>query len=270
MNTLAATLRVGPTMLRRDARLFWSIRGRLPAQLLTRLFALTLFYYVSRLVHVGRFPAADDYYAFVVIGMTVFQLLSLTLTLPSTGVREELVAGTFERLVVAPAGPVASLVATLFFPMAFALAMSGVMIAVAAAIFGLQVEWSTVALAVPVGLLAALAFMPFGIAVVAAVVVFKQATAGVGWVVAAAALVSGLYFPVELLPGWISWASEVQPFTPAVEVLRHVVVGTPLEDSLSLDLGRLAASALILTPLSVGVLALALRHARRRGTLLEY
>ena len=70
----------------------------------------------------------------------------------------------------------------------------------------------------------------------AIVLLVKQTNAGAGLVVTGISLVAGLYFPVSLLPDWIQWASNVQPFTPAVDLLRYLLIGTPLEGSAMADL----------------------------------
>jgi len=49
----------------------------------------------------------------------------------------------------------------------------------------------------------------------------KQTVMGASFIVSAISLVAGLYFPISLLPGYLRWASDVQPFTPAVDLLRH-------------------------------------------------
>ena len=108
--------------------------------------------------------------------------------------------------------------------------MGLLMLVFAAAVFGLPVEWSTAPLALPAFVLGALAFAPFGVLLVAAVVVWKQAT-GAAWIMAGITLLAGFYFPVALLPDWIEWTSDVQPFTPAVDLLRHLLIGIPLEES---------------------------------------
>jgi len=82
--------------------------------------------------------------------------------------------------------------------------------------------------------------------------------------------VAGLYFPVALLPAGIRWVSEVQPFTPAVDLLRHTLIALPLDGSPLTDALRLALFSVVLLPLSIVALAGALGHARRRGTVGEY
>lgn len=256
-------------VMRRDFRIALSYRFRFFGGILTAFFSLTLFYYVSRLVRVEQFSSPDAYYGFVVAGLVILQVLQSTLMTPSTTVRTELVAGTFERLVVSPYGAVRAVAASMIFPFVYALAMSVVMLAFAAIVFGLPVEWPTAPLAIPVFALGALAFAPFGLLLVSAVLVWKQTT-GAAWVMAGITLIAGFYFPVSLLPDWIEWASDVQPFTPAVDLLRHLLIGIPLDGSAWLEAAKLAGFAAVLLPLGGGLLVAAVRTARRRGTILEY
>ena len=103
-----------------------------------------------------------------------------------------------------------------------------------------------------------------------AVVVIKQTTAGASVVVTGITLLAGIYFPVALLPHWIRWISEVQPFTPAVDLLRNTLVHTQLREAALVDLAKLLGFAIVATPLSLWVLSRAVRHGQRRGTIIEY
>jgi ABC-2 type transport system permease protein len=269
MSLLAETASGALAVVRRDFRIALSYRFRFFSGVFAAFFSLTLFYYVSRLVRVERFESPDAYYGFVVAGLVILQVLQSTLVTPSANVRTELVAGTFERLAVSPFGAVRALAASILFPFAYSLVMSIVMLVFAATVFDLPVEWSTVPLAVPAFVLGAVAFAPFGLLLVAAVAVWKQAT-GVAWIMAGITLLAGFYFPVELLPDWIEWTSKVQPFTPAVDLLRHLLIGIPLDDPAWSDVLRLAGFAAVLLPLSGWLLVIAIRTGRRRGTMLEY
>jgi ABC-2 type transport system permease protein len=257
-------------ILGRDAAVFFSYRSRVFAQIASTLFTLLLFYYISRLVRVEMFPSPDDYFAFVAVGLVIFGVLMSSLAVGPATLRQELVAGTFERLVVSPFGAVAGVLAMLLFPFAYAIVQGVVSLALAVLLFGLPIEWPSAALALPVALLGALAFLPFAVLIAAAVVVLKQAMAASNFLVAGISVVAGLYFPVALLPGWIEWAAEVQPFTPAVDLLRHVLVGAPLRSSAWVEVGKLASFAAVLIPASVCVLHGAIRVGRRRATITEY
>ena len=256
-------------VVKRDLLLFVSYRGRVVAHILTALFTITLFYYISRMIRISAFSTPDEYFAFVVVGLAILGALASTLTGAPMLIRQELVAGTFERLVISPFGALASLLSLLAFPLLLALFTGFVTLVLAALVYDLPLQ-ATAPIALPVAVLGALAFAPFGILLAAALLVLKQALAAGRFILAGITIIAGFYFPVALLPDWIEWASYVQPFTPAVDVLRHLLVDTPLREPLWAELAKLAGFALVLIPGSVLVLVLAVETSRRRGTIVEY
>jgi ABC-2 type transport system permease protein len=270
MSAAAAYVDAALAVYRRDFLIYVSYRTRLATQVFSVVLNVALFYYVSRLVNVDRFDSPDEYFAYVVVGILTLRGLATSFNAVVTTVRQELVAGTFERMVASPFGALPGVVSLVAFPMTLAFALSIVTLVVAALVFGVELEWSTLPLALPVALLAALAFAPFSLLLGAAAILFKQAGSGAGFVLAAIAFSAGVFFPPELLPSWISWVAEVQPFTPTLDLVRHLVVGLPLEDSAWALVGEIAAFAAVLLPVSYLALRGAINVGQRRGTITEY
>jgi ABC-2 type transport system permease protein len=257
-------------IVRRDATVFLSYRARFFTQIASSFFSLVVFYYVSRLIGVRAFRTPDQYFAFAVIGVVMMQVLASTLGTLPLAVRQELVAGTFERFVLSPFGAAAAVVSTAIFPFLLAFVYGIATLGFAEAFFGLHLMWPSALLAVPVAALGALAFAPFAVGLAAAVVSFKQAVGGAGFVVTGVTLVGGFLFPVSLLPPWIRWMSEVQPFTPALDLLRHLLVNTPEQGSGWIAAAKLAGFAAILLPTSLLLLRTSIRSAQKRGVITEY
>jgi ABC-2 type transport system permease protein len=128
---------------KRDLALFLSYRLRLLTTFFTTAVSLTLFYYISRLVNSGRVGSPNRYYAFVVIGMVILAVLTSTLATPVATLRQELLTGTFERMVLSPFGPVRSVLSLMIFPILLAAVTSVFTIAFAGVVFGLSLRWST-------------------------------------------------------------------------------------------------------------------------------
>jgi ABC-2 type transport system permease protein len=258
-------------IMRRDAFVFVSYRTQLLTQVLGMLFQLTIFYFISHLLHVHAksFRTSEDYFAYVVIGLSISQVLILTLGLAPARVRQELVAGTMERLMVSSFGIDSGVISMLFFPVVMGLVMATIMLGLAATIFGLHLV-DTAPLALPIALLGSIAFMPFALGLVALVVAFKQIASGATFITSGIGIVGGLYFPTQLLPAWLRWASQVQPFTPAVDLLRHLLVDTPLQHPATTDLLKLIGFAVVLFPPSILALRRSILFGQRRGTIFEY
>jgi ABC-2 type transport system permease protein len=270
MSVVMADISAAAALVRRDFQVALSYRTRFLSHLLSVFFTLILFHFISRLVRVPSFGSPVAYYAFAVIGLITLQVLNSTLAMPPAVLRQELVAGTFERLLVSPFGAVRGIASTLIFPFVYALLTALVMLLVAGTLFGVQLHWATVPLVVPVGLLGALSFAPFGLLFLALLLVSKQSVTGATFVVAGISLISGLYFPVALLPGWMRFLSNVQPFTPSTDLMRHLMVGTRLHEAAIVELAKIAGFAALLMPLSILAVNVALKVSRKRGTILEY
>ena len=261
-------LRAGLAIFHRDLLIFLSYRALALSAAFSAIFSVALFYYLSRLLSVTEFASRDDYFAFVVVGLVILSVLQSTLVLSAT-MRAELVAGTFERVLLSPFGAVRGALAMMIFPIVESIVLGFWTLVIATVAFGLPLHWATVPLALPVAILAALSFSAIALLVTAIVIVFKQAP-GLGVLIAGVTLISGLYFPTELLPSWIQWASEVQPFTPAVNLLRSVLVGLPTPDPAIVYLAKLVGFVVVLLPLAAWALARGIAISQRKGTIIEY
>jgi ABC-2 type transport system permease protein len=265
MTSAAAFLAI----MRRDLHVYLSYRTRLVSQVLTALFSLALFYYISQLVHVNGFGSHKAYFGFVVVGICLISVIYSCFSIPEL-VRQELIAGTFDRLLLSPFGAVRSVLAMTLFPMIYSFVLATITLGLGCLIFGLQLHWATVPLSIPVMLLVLFAFLPFGVVFASMTIVIKQGNVGTSWVIALLSIVGGLYFPVSLLPHWLQTAAKLQPFTAATDILRHLLVNSSLEGSPQAALLKLTGFAVVLLPTSILLLSLAIRFAQRRGTIIEY
>ena len=257
-------------VVRRDFQLFLSYRLRFASQVFSTVFGVMLFYYLSRLVSVRQFPSHDDYFAFVVVGLAVMELLTATVHTVPANLRSELLSGTFERTVVSPFGPLGGIVALSLFPMILAVVMATITIVVAGALFGLPLHWPTVPLALAAVLLGMLAFLPLALLLASAVLIVKQAGSIATFLISGLALAGGSFFPVSILPSAVRWISDIQPLTPALELIRHELVGAAISGSPWVATAKLAGFAVVLLPLSIVAISRSIRVCRRRGTLIEY
>jgi ABC-2 type transport system permease protein len=254
--------------VRRDAAIFVSYRLRIISQVAGMLLSMATFYYVAKLIRPGAVGPRDQYFAFAMLGILVTSILTSALTTAQI-VRMELMAGNFERVLVSPMGPIWGVVAIAAFPVGYAIVFASAMLGIASAVFGIPLHVGGLLPGLGVALLGAASLAAIGLLFVAGLLAFKSAM-GATWVIAGLSLLGGAYFPVRLFPAWIAWASEVQPFTPTVGLLRHLLVGTPTREAVWLELLKLAGFTAVLIPVALVTLAAAVRVSRRRGTILEY
>ncbi len=80
-------------------------------------------------------------------------------------------------------------------------------------------------------------------------------------------LVSGVYYPVSVLPPWLRWMSAISPVTYLLEGLRKSIqTGAGLVE-LWPDVWPLLVSGIALVPLGLWIFARAERYAKRTGKL---
>jgi ABC-type multidrug transport system permease subunit len=225
-------------LMRRDWLTFASYRTQLISMALGLFTTLTIYHFISKLVRVAVFPTPESYFAFLVVGMVIFQVLQSTMGVAGA-LRGELVAGTFERLLLSPFGAVRAVISMMVFPFVMSLVSSTILLTLATTIFGVGLQWETAWLAIPLAVLGTGIFTSFGMLFAATTLIFKRAAGGLGFVVTLITLTSGVYFPIALLPRW-------------------------------LQVTKMAGFLVVMVPLGVLALHTALRFAQKRGTIVEY
>jgi ABC-2 type transport system permease protein len=254
--------------MRRDAHIFLSYRLRVLTGLATEIFGLAIFYYTSKIVRPDAVGAHGQYFTYVVIGITAMAVLEAALSSGQV-IRMQLMQGNFERVLISPFGPVWGVIAVIAFPILYAMTTAIVTLALAVVIFGISLHLTYVVPAIGVGLLGSVSLACIGLLFVAALLAFKSAL-GSNWVIAGLGFLGGAYFPLRLFPGWIRWVSYVQPFTPTIDLLRHLLIQTPTLESTGLEVVKLVGFTIVLLPIAYAALHLGVGFSRRRGTLMEF
>lgn len=237
------------------------------------LFRLTLFFFLGRLVDTAALRDRPDlergYFAFVLIGAALLQIVQISVTSFAEKTRQEQMTGSFEALVATPSRTSLLLLSGGAYDLLRATALSAVTITLGMALFGLRLSDDPVSILVALAALAAsiAIFAAVGVAIAAFTVVFKQSTALLGILVTALALLGGVWYPTAVLPAPLRLLADLVPFTWALAVLR----GTLLRSEVDLaHLLLVFAAAAVAMPLALSLFSRALRRARRAGSLSQY
>jgi len=139
---------------------------------------------------------------------------------------------------------------------------------VAFAFFGLVFGRVNAAGVLLVGALTVVCFLSVGVLSASFVLVYKTGNP-FSWVLGTVSgLLGGVVFPVSLLPPWIRWASSLLPVTYALNGMRKgLLASASFADILP---AALAAFDVLLVPLSLAAFRLAVRKAKKDGTLSHY
>ena len=266
-------VRVVAAFIRRDFRIHVSYRLSFVLQMSTIFFFLALYYFLSQIVDQEEFAASEnisgDYFSYAAVGLALLAILQVGLSSFSQKMREEQTTGTFEALMATPTSPSLVVLASALYDLLRSTAFAFVMLGTAALLFGLELDTDPASLAVAaVALVGCLGlFASLGVAVAACTVIFKQTSALTGMVVSGLALLSGVYFPTDVLPEALQKVAEIIPFTWGLDVVRAALLGGEVDPA---QLAGLFGSAAVLLPIAVLGFTAAVRRARQTGTLAQY
>lgn len=260
--------------LRRDWQIERTYRTALLLQIAGVFFNAYLFYNLSRVVAGREIPALQayggDYFAFLLIGVASTGYIQVGLHGPARALRSAQVTGTLEAMLVTPAPLWVILAGSVMWDYVMTTFRLIIYLALGVIAFRLRLTGGQYGPGAAALILGATAYASIGFLIASAVMVAKRGES-IGWLAnAAAQLIGGVYYPIEILPWWLQKLAGLIPVTYALRALRRaLLVHTPL-DQLVPDLLALAGFCVILLPLSLGAFALAVRRARVEGTLAHY
>lgn len=271
MTPIAAEALKIPAFVRRDFLTALSYRMSFVTDLVGLAGQALVFYFVSQLIDPSRLPTFQGtevtYLEFATVGLLLGGFIHFGTQNVASAVRGEQLMGTLESLLVTPTAPYTVQLGSVAFVFLYIPLRIVLMVGVLALAFGLNFQASGVLPA----LVLLLVFMPFvwglGVASAAVILTFRRGGGLVGMATLGLAFVSGLYFPIELLPGWLTAIAEQNPIAVAVDGMRNALLG-------GAGWSDLAPAMLLLAPLSIGTLfagllafELALARERRLGTV---
>jgi ABC-2 type transport system permease protein len=212
--------------------------------------------------------AANDLVLFLLIGTLVWAYLSAVLDDISLVITWERWEGTIEHTLMAPVPRVAQLVGTAVFGVLHAMVRTSLIMAFSLPFFHIDLSaarWGTAALVVLVG-----SFSLIGLGILAGVLpmIYPERGEQLSFMLQAVVLlVSGVYYSVETLPGWLGVVSHLSPATYLLRAVRGALIDGDTAGALSGDIAAMVVFAVVLIPLSIAVFKAAERWAKRTGRL---
>ena len=233
-------------------------------------FQVIVLYFASQLV--GSHQALDGYggyLPFATVGIAVLSFFSTSFRSFARAIRKEQVTGTLEAMLMTPTPIPTIVVGTTLWSIGWALMTAFLYIGCLSLMFGFEVKGSLLGASVLL-LLLTIFVGSLGIISASFTLVFKRGDPLGFFVGSLSALVGGAIFPVSILPSWVQKISYMHPFTYGLDGVRALLLkGEPLQ-SVTTEFTILLVCTLVCVPLSFTCFRLALRYARREGTLLQY
>jgi ABC-2 type transport system permease protein len=254
----------------KDFHVAWSYRGAFIMGAFGIFYQLVIFRFVSHLIGGGHeIGTPDQYFRFVVVGIILTGILRAATSSAASNARRDQVEGTLEVLAAQPI-PVAMLgLGWSAWPVCEALVDGLLTLVIAIPLGFTQVspDWAPLILCL---LLCLVLFLSIGFCAAAVVVATQQGGQLPALITAALTLLSGAFFPLAVLPGWLHSIADLSPLTYALRALRTATLPDSSTANLIHDLSIVGGAAVVLLPVSVLCLSLALRRARATGRLATF
>lgn len=257
-------------ILARDYLINRSYRAALALDLVLGAINVFIYYFISKTFEGAAtedLGGAPSYFDFAVVGIVVTMVITAAGTGLARRMREEQLTGTLEVLAAEPVRTPELFAGLGAFPFLLASVRSVIYLAIAALFLGLDTSDANWLGLVVMLLATGAAMSAIGIFAAAVVLVVKRAEVIVGSLLLAMGLVSGAFFPIEVLPSWLQPLGEVVPTRFAYDGLREALFEG---GGWGGDVLMLLAFAAVGIPVAIWLCARALAFARRRGSLSQY
>jgi len=205
---------------------------------------------------------------FLLLGTLVWAYLSAILDDMSLTIMWERWEGTIEHTLMAPVPRVVHLIGMSVFGVLHAVIRTGLILACSLPFFDIrlaQADWWTAAAVIAVG---SVSLVGLGILAGILPLLYPERGEQMSFMVQALILlISGVYYSVNVLPGWLQAVSRISPATYFLRGVRDSILdGRSLGHEAGL-IGVLAIFGAVMVPLSLAAFAAAERWAKKTGRL---
>lgn len=220
----------------------------------------------------GHFSQAqvDSLTLYLLIGTSVWSYLSITFDGITDMVNFERWEGTIEHTFMAPISRFTHMIGSCWYAVAHGLLFTVLQIIVVAAFFHLDLSQANYPTAIFILLLGSISFIGFGIGASVLPLLFTERGSQMSYIIKAMILlVSGVYYPISVLPGWMQPIAYISPATYVLSGLRDALQRNAPIWSLTIwaSTWPLLISAVISVPLGLWIFGIAERYAKRTGKL---
>jgi ABC-2 type transport system permease protein len=231
--------------------------------------ALTILFIAAATEQITGQPVDTHFFVlYLLIGTTMWSYLSAVFDVVAETIAWERWEGTIEYTLMAPVPRTLHLIGTCSYAVTYSVVRAALIFGAVAMLFGVNLSNAnpaTAAVVVAVGSLSVI-----GMAIVAAVLplLFTERGAQMTFVIhSSLLLISGVYAPVDVLPGWLQALAPLSPMTYVLRSVRAGLLDGAPPSAVVGDLLILALMGVIFIPGGLLVFRAAERYARRTGRL---
>ena len=214
-------------------------------------------------------PTAVNYLIlYLTIGTAMWSYISAVFDSVTETVTIERWEGTIEYTFMAPVARLTHLLGACIFALVHGLALMVAQLVVISMFFHLDLSRANWLAAIAITALGSVSLIGLGEIAAILPLLFTERGAQMAYIIRAIMLlVSGVYYPVTVLPGWLQVVAIASPVTYMLDGLRASIQNGHGVSSLWPDIWPLALMGAVLVPLGLVIFEQAERYAKRTGTL---
>jgi len=204
----------------------------------------------------------------LLIGAVVWAYLGVLFEFLMETVAWERWEGTIEYTFMAPLSRAMHLGGSGVFAVLYGLVRAILLFIVVAAFFGLQFEDANFVAALVILVVASVSFFGIGMMTAVLPLISPEKGAQLGFVAQGMLLVvSGVYYPVEVLPTWMQWLAKISPATYALEAARAAILDGQGLSTMWDEIWPLLVIGVVSIPLGLWIFSRGERYAKKHGKL---
>ena len=217
---------------------------------------------------IGKDQGDDRLLLTLVIGAVFWNYLSVVFSFIAETVAWERWEGTLEYTFMAPVRRYTQMVGSTLYAIAYGFVHTVVVLAVLALFFELDLSHANFVTAAVFMVLGSLSFIGIGIMTAILPLMYVERGAQMTFVLQSVLLlISGVYYSVDILPGWMQVLRHFSPATYVLDGVRAGLIdGTPIT-ALVGDVWPLVVMGVVFIPLGIWAFGRAERYAKRTGKL---
>jgi ABC-2 type transport system permease protein len=204
----------------------------------------------------------------LLIGAVVWAYLGILFEFLTETVAWERWEGTIEYTFMAPLSRSMHLAGQGAFAILYGLARAILLFVVVAFFFDLAMPEANFFAAIAVLVIASVSFLGIGTMTAVMPLISPEKGMQLGFIAQGMLLVvSGVYYPVEVLPTWMEWIAVISPATYALDGIRDAILEGDGLTAMGDEIWPLLVIGAVSIPLGLGVFAVGERYAKRHGKL---
>jgi ABC-2 type transport system permease protein len=204
----------------------------------------------------------------LLIGAVIWAYLGIIFEILTETVAWERWEGTIEYTFMAPLSRIVHLGGMGVFAVAYGVLRAGLLFGVIASFFDLEMPQANYVSALVVLAVASISFIGIGMMTAVLPLISPEKGTQLGFIAQGMLLVvSGVYYSVEILPGFMQAIAVVSPATYALEGIREAILEGASVGDLLAELWILTVIGAISVPLGLAIFKRGETHAKRHGKL---